>query len=57
MQDRFDGKEGFHAHFLCTSCGELQDINPAPDEIINDIETMSGQQISLFGICSSGTKN
>jgi len=55
-QRRFDGNAGFHAHFLCTACGSIEDVMLPLSFFTRPIEGMQefdirGARVELTGIC------
>ncbi len=55
---RFDGDVSSHAHFWCSSCGDLWDLDIEVPEVRSpDLKKLmgfqvSGQRLELFGLCS-----
>ena len=62
-QERFDGDTHPHAHFVCTICGKVEDLEmPFPnanvyDKLGRQVQgEITGHQLSFFGICESCVK-
>lgn len=52
-QDRFDGDTSRHAHFICTSCGRVDDIPDVEEPSMPKIDAkIDGYQLNYFGVCS-----
>ena len=60
-KDRFDGQRPSHAHFVCTSCGKLLDIDTNNQSLIASVTEQYGHKITdlsitFTGICASCQK-
>lgn len=49
-QCRYDGDVSEHAHFLCTECNQLYDLNITPFKIETE-HTITQTQLYIKGIC------
>ena len=61
--ERFDGNVGPHVHFICTQCGDVQDLPEisVPEELNSAVAQSSGGrvdscQLSFTGICGECRK-
>lgn len=58
---RYEGsdKENFHAHFVCTECGKIEEFNyPKLSELVNEFSENSGFDVSgysfnIYGKCKN----
>ncbi|HIU20778.1 MAG TPA: transcriptional repressor [Candidatus Limadaptatus stercorigallinarum] len=56
---RFDKTTSIHAHFLCTECGELTDVNVGENEFVKHAKEACGNaeiteaEIIFKGLCAS----
>ena len=61
--ERFDGNVGPHVHFICTQCGDVQDLPEisVPEELNSAVAQSSGGrvdncQLSFTGLCGECRK-
>lgn len=52
----YDGFTDPHYHFVCNECGRVTDLDLAPIELDNEIETkygcsVSGHSLVFYGVC------
>ncbi len=52
----FDADVSPHAHFVCTRCGKIRDVVPAPEVEWQSLKDLVGcevarQDIQFFGVC------
>jgi len=62
-QERFDGETYPHCHFICTECGEVDDLHriSLPDEMAQTVRDTYGVQVecchlTVEGLCSDCMK-
>ena len=54
----FDADTSHHSHFVCTRCGRIRDVIPAPELEWRSLKDLVGceverQEIQFFGVCPS----
>lgn len=54
----FDADTSHHSHFVCTRCGRIRDVMPAPELEWRSLKDLVGceverQEIQFFGVCPS----
>ena len=54
--ERFDGNVEPHVHFICTSCGKIQDLHQmqVPQDLSDEAARLSGARIRMCQLAFSG---
>lgn len=51
--DRFDGNMSEHAHFICSECGKIYDMQ-MPREIAElNVEGVTRKELTFYGVCKN----
>ena len=56
LELRYDGNTSCHAHFKCTQCGSLTDLDSIPDSVPQEVGLPKGYltrttAVTLWGLC------
>lgn len=50
--DRFDANLSEHAHFVCTECERIYDMQ-MPQGITSDVEGVARKELTFYGVCEN----